>query len=289
MTSELKLASLIKTMTGVHIAPEKYYLFEHRFAGLMEDYAISNYSEMAEKIAERRDIRFIDRVIEQITTHETRFFRDEGVFKMIAGKIIPRWRAQRKNVTGFPQKLRIWSAACSTGQEIWSIAMLIAEHFPDLAEHCELLATDISSESLVRAKSGIYSPFEISRGMPPHLLLKYFNPEGASFRVRRTILPSVQFTPLNLLTDTFPHGTDIVLCRNVALYFSDADRATLFGRIRRQIALGGTLILGASESIEGNPESYRRHNEDGGVYYTFTPEAGIQTYYGFQKTVAQPD
>lgn len=282
MNSALKLASLIRTMTGVDIAPEKYYLFEHRFADLMQAYSISNYTEMAAKIAEQRDTQFIDSVIERITTHETRFFRDESAFRMIAAEIIPERRHRLP--------LRIWSAACSTGQEVWSLAILIAEHFPELAESAQIFATDISAESLNRAATGLYSPFEISRGMPSHLLLKYFYPEGSGFRVRRGILPSVRFAKLNLIRDELPLGMDIVLCRNVAFYFSRTERAALFHRIRNAIAPGGALILGASEALEDHPENHLRHNMSGAVYFTFpepAPEFAV-SLLGKKRLSEQP-
>ena len=257
MTAELRLASLVRSMTGVAIEPEKYYLFEQRFAPLMRDYQIENFHEMADKIAARSDCLFLDRVIEQITTHETRFFRDESFYTALERQILPEWLEKSATAESIlPRGLKIWSAAASTGQEIWSVAIMIAEHFPHLMGRVEFYASDISADSLKRAEAGVFSAFEISRGMPPHLLLKYFAVDGSDFKVRKERLPKINFFRMNLLADPVPAGMDIVLCRNVSFYFQADDRRRLFSRIQEQVNANAILVLGSSESLDNYLTDY---------------------------------
>lgn len=252
------IAAAIKKLTGLHIEPEKYYLFEHRFPEVMQQYKIADYGALLNAIENGHDIHLLSRVIEKITTHETRFFRDESIFDALAEQILPEWK-ERMGVPGTEMQyppLKIWSAACSTGQEAYSIAIMIAEFHPQLVKKVQIIGTDISEESVARAAAGEYTNFELSRGLPEKFRKKYFIDAGNGARVNKALLPPVDFRPMNLLQDASPDRFDIIFCRNVAYYFAAEARVELFQKMKSSLKQEGILILGSAESLSGILSDY---------------------------------
>ncbi|MBI3396542.1 MAG: protein-glutamate O-methyltransferase CheR [Spirochaetia bacterium] len=198
-----------------------------------------------------RDHEFTERVIDKITTHETRFFRDESIFDALVLQIIPEW-LERKGagpVQRGESPLHIWSAGCSTGQEPYSIAIMIREKFPALAGITSILATDISVHTLVKAERGWFSSFEADRGIPPHILSRYFDAHEGGYLVKQHVRDMIQFKKHNLIADPYPAGMDIALCRNVCIYFTETQKRGIFERLARSLKVDGTLILGTAESL----------------------------------------
>lgn len=247
------IATAIKKLTGLHIEPEKYYLFEHRFADVMREYKLTQYGELLAAIEQGSDRHFLSRVIENITTHETRFFRDESIFEALAQQIIPEWKEAHAipgDTLQYPE-LKIFSAACSTGQEVYSIAMILAEVHPTLVKKVRILGADISEESVAKAQAGEYTEFELSRGLTERYRKKYFTPIAGGARIDKTLLPAIEFRPMNLLADAMSERFDIIFCRNVAYYFEPEARTALFEKMKRALVADGVLVIGSAESLSG--------------------------------------
>jgi chemotaxis protein methyltransferase CheR len=253
-----QIAAAIKRLTGLNIEPEKYYLFEHRFPEVMKEFAIADFTALLVEIQRGVNLKFISRIIERITTHETRFFRDESIFDALSEQIIPEWK-DRSALVGetidYPP-LKIWSAACSSGQEVYSIAMMLAEHHPQIAKKTHILATDISEESVARAAAGVYTEFEVSRGLPEKFRKKYFTQAEGGVKVKETLLSAMEFRTMNLVQDVFSDTFDIVFCRNVAYYFAPDTRAELFRKMRSAVKKNGIMVLGSAESLDGSLNDY---------------------------------
>jgi chemotaxis protein methyltransferase CheR len=249
-----KLAATIKKLTGVNIEPEKYYLFDHRFADVLNEFKLESLDRLLAELQTKNDAKLVSRVIEKITTHETRFFRDESIFDALVEQIIPEWKDRNVMAgTGGLQypPLKIWSAACSTGQEVYSIAIMLSEFHANLSSKIQILATDIAEESVEKAKAGTYTDFELSRGMPEKFRSKFFESAGGKGTVRQNLLPSMTFRAMNLLSDPQPEKFDIIFCRNVAYYFAQDARKQLFEKMRASLKRDGILVLGSAESLNG--------------------------------------
>jgi chemotaxis protein methyltransferase CheR len=203
-------------------------------------------------------------VVEAMTTNETFFFRDKIPFGQFRDAMVPRLIATR---TG-RRRLRIWCAAASSGQEPYSLAMSLKEMGERLAGwRIEIVATDISIEVLEKARSGIYSHFEVQRGLPIGLLLKYFTQIGDNWQIAPAIRTMVDFRPLNLLADFAHLGTfDVVFCRNVLLYFDQETKSRVLERVARSMEHDGYLVLGAAETVVGLTDHFRPLAEHRGLH-----------------------
>src|SRR5690242_17833838 len=203
-------------------------------------------------------------VVEAMTTNETFFFRDKLPFEHFRDTIMPellRARANRKSI-------RIWCAAGSTGQEPYSLAMCLKEMGAALAGwRVEILATDLSQEVLEKSRAGIYSQFEVQRGLPIQLLVKYFRQIGELWQVNSDIRAMVQHRQLNLLHDFSQLGQfDVIFCRNVMIYFDQETKTNIFGRLARTIEADGFLVLGAAETVVGLTEAFKPIADRRGLY-----------------------
>ena len=207
------------------------------------------------------------KVIDAITTGETSFFRDTSPFDLLQHKIVPDLidRRTRANGNGRIIPVRIWSAACSTGQEVYSTAIALKEVLLDLNRYdVRILGTDISDKAVAHASYGHYSRLEMDRGMPADKIAKYFVAEGQAWKIRDELRALATFRTMNLLEPFgFPARFDIIFCRNVAIYFSEQDKIRLFQAIARVMAPDGYLIIGSTESIanlcpEFEPKRYLR-------------------------------
>lgn len=245
-----KLAEIVERITGVHIQPDKYYLFEHRLAEVLREFHIADFTALIAELGRNTPPPLLSRIIEKITTHETSFFRDEKIFSALAEQIIPEWK-ERNRLEGKSPKypcLHIWSAACASGQEPYSIAMVIAEHHADLSDLTKIVATDIAADSLSRAAQGCYSNFELSRGLSENYRKKYFTPRDKDAVIRKDMLPTIEFCRHNLVADTIPEKYDIIFCRNVLYYFSEETRRAILTKLKNAIKPDGILVLGSAES-----------------------------------------
>jgi len=242
------VGTLVKRLCGIVIGETKGYLVETRLGRLAEELAGGSYIELCRIAA--RDAAVQSRFIDAITTNETLFFRDDSPFDVMRHRVIP-MIADRNAGGPEERRIRIWSSACSTGQEPYSLSMILHELLPDIeAWDIRILATDISEQALRHAETGVYSQLEVDRGMPEALLGKYFVPEGDDYRITDRIRSLVNFQRLNLLLP-FPRlgPFDIVLCRNVAIYFEAEVQRDLFVRLSETLVQDGYLFVGASESL----------------------------------------
>ena len=250
----LLLSKYICEISGMDIDPGKAYLFETRLGGMLEELSLPSYGALYDRAVADRTKTLEQQIIDNISTNETLFFRDEKPFNLLEHKLIPDLIDKRRSMChGRPVPIRIWSAACATGQEVYSIAMILKTLLPDMSGYdIHLLGTDISSKAIARASLGKFTSFEVERGLPQAKLDCYFIRRGNNWVVRDEIRAMVSFRKLNLLNPLGPIGLfDIILLRNVAIYFNIENRKKLFEKICRALAGDGYLIIGATESLSG--------------------------------------
>jgi chemotaxis protein methyltransferase CheR len=237
----------LKARSGLSLTAEKQYLVESRLAPVCRRFELEDLSALARGVKTGRDTDLEKAVLEAMTTNETFFFRDKAPFDLFRDVLLRRYLASR----GGARRLRIWCAAASSGQEPYSLAMLLREAAPQLAGwQVEIVATDISTEILEKARSGLYSQFEVQRGLPIQFLLKYFTQVGDHWQIAPQIRSMVSFRPLNLIKDFGHLGTfDIIYCRNVLIYFDCATKSEVLERMANSMATDGALLLGAAETV----------------------------------------
>jgi chemotaxis protein methyltransferase CheR len=258
------LRSFLKARSGLALTSEKRYLVESRLGPVCRRFELDGLSELLAGLKNGRDADLERAVIEAMTTNETFFFRDKAPFDLFRDVLLPRYLRNRAST----RRIRIWCAAASSGQEPYSLAMLLSEAAARLAGwHVEILATDISTEVLDRAKAGLYSQFEVQRGLPIQLLLKYFTQVGDQWQVAPQIRSMVDFRCLNLIKDFGLIGTfDIVYCRNVLIYFDGPTKADVLKRIANVMAPDGALLLGAAETVLGLTDALSPDMTNRGLY-----------------------
>ncbi|HLG82686.1 MAG TPA: protein-glutamate O-methyltransferase CheR [Bradyrhizobium sp.] len=270
------LRRLLKERSGLDLSADKQYLVESRLAPLARRAGLSGIPDLVQKMKGSAEALVKD-VVEAMTTNETFFFRDKVPFDHLNGTILPALlpaRAARKS-------LRIWSAASSTGQEPYSIAMCLKERAAELAGwRIEIVATDLSQEVLEKSKAGIYSQFEVQRGLPIQLLVKYFKQTGELWQLNPDIRGMVQHRQLNLLQDFSHLGKfDIIFCRNVLIYFDLETKLSIFERLSRMLEADGTLMLGAAETVVGVTDAFKPHPDRRGLYQP-NPARGARPGFG---------
>jgi chemotaxis protein methyltransferase CheR len=246
-------AKYIRNISGIALDESKAYLIETRLEPLLRDIQASDYDDLYRRVRDDRSAGLRRKVINAITTNETSFFREGTQFELLRHKLIPELVDQRRRSRVTPIPIRIWCAACSTGQEPYSVAIMLKELLGSLqAYDIRILGTDISDQSIAKASYAYFSQLEIDRGMPVNLVGIYFERKDDKWKVRDEIRSLVTFRCMNLLEPiSMPGDFDVVLCRNVAIYFVEADRIRLFSNVGRMLAPDGSLILGATESIGG--------------------------------------
>ncbi len=264
-------AKYIFDLSGIHLGEDKSYLLESRLTPLLNAAACRTYGELLDKARVDRTCDLQRRIIEAISTNETYFFRDDTPFALLRNKIIPDLidrRSLQYSKTRIP--IRIWSAACSTGQEVYSIAMTLLEMLPDPCRYeISILGTDISDQVIARASYGKYNQFEIARGLPLPYRHKYFTPVAGEWRIKDQIRVMVQFRKLNLMAPFSElNGTfDLIFCRNVAIYFTLPDKIKLFQKLGQALRPDGALIVGGSETLSGIAPEFAVCRYLRGVYY----------------------
>lgn len=243
------ITGLVNDLCGIALDHTKSYLIESRLSQLLQRENCKSYVELARKAKQITQTALQTEIINAITTNETLFFRDRAPFDALQHKILPEIIDNRAH-GAFPKRLRIWSAACSTGQEPYSIAMTIREMIPDAHQwDINILATDISDAAIKHASRGVYTSYETDRGLTPQLLSKYFIGEGKNWRIRDDIRGMVKFQRFNLLQPLNGMGLfDVIFCRNVAIYFTPEVRTALFRRIAAVMQADGAFFVGSGES-----------------------------------------
>jgi chemotaxis protein methyltransferase CheR len=261
------LAAYIYSICAVSLDQSKAYLIEGRLGKLVEETGCGSFSRLVDRAKSEPGRSLERRIVDAITTNETLFFRDTAPFDLLRHKIAPDLM-DRRSRTG-AARVRIWSAACSTGQEIYSIAILLKELLGDPDRYgVQLLGTDISNEAVARASRGMYNATEIARGLSAPLRDKYFTPTSDGWHIRDEIRAMASFKHQNLMGDLTPLGKfDIIFCRNVAIYFSEADKISLFRRLERALEPGGYLVIGAMESLNGLCPQFEPKRHLRSVYY----------------------
>lgn len=228
------------------------HLFDSRLVRLLRNHGISRLQDLVHYLRTTRDLELERSVAEAMTINETSFFRDQRPFELLRTELLPGFIARRRSV----RALRIWSAACSTGQEALSIAILLREHFAELAPwNIVIEGTDISAEVVQRARAGRYHRIEVNRGLPARYLVKYFENEGEDWVARSDIRALCHFRLANLCKPPLPwtQPFDVILLRNVMLYLSPETRKTLLDSLHGVIATDGILLLGSSEQASDSP------------------------------------
>lgn len=260
--------TLLHELCGIYLDNSKSYLVESRLGELARRHQCSNYEDLVRKVRLGSDPGLKTNVIDAMTTNETLFFRDESPFEALKYKALPESIDARAK-TAFPKRLRIWSAACSTGQEPYSIAMTIAEMIPDFPKwDIQIVGTDICDTALKQASRGEYSAFEVERGMKPALLGKYFQKVGTAYKVHDSLRSMCSFKPFNLTGPLSALGQfDIVFCRNVVIYFSATTRRDVFRRISEIMPPAGYLFVGAQESLADLGPKFQPHRHCKSTYY----------------------
>jgi chemotaxis protein methyltransferase CheR len=266
------LADYIYSICGIHLDQSKSYLIESRLSELLRPAGVARYGELPAKARADSTGALERRIIDAITTGETSFFRDQSPFDLLRHKLIPELidSRMRRGMAAMP--IRIWSAACSTGQELYSIGITLRELFgPSGKYDIRLVGTDISPHAVARASRAVYNVIEIGRGIPEALLARYFTREHDGWKVRDEVRALASFRSINLLRDfSFLGQFDIIFCRNVAIYFNAADKAALFGRMEKALAPEGCLIIGGTESLSGICPGLEAKRHVRAVYYQRT-------------------
>ena len=278
------LCRLLKDRSGLVLTRDKAYLLESRLLPVARKRNMKSLDELIVALRGRPEGELVRDVVEAMTTNESFFFRDIKPFDQFKGFVLPQLlksRAARKSI-------RIWSAACSSGQEPYSLAMILAEEKANLPGwSIEIIATDLSTEILEKAQAGVYSQFEVQRGLPIQLLVKYFKQQGDRWQIDPAIRGMVKFRCLNLLDDFTPMGTfDVVFCRNVLIYFDQATKASVLLRIRQVMPEDGFLYLGGAETVLGITDRFKPIDGQRGVYQLSEPPARSALDGGVQRTVA---
>ncbi len=259
-----QLSNLLKDETAVVLGNGKEYLVESRLTSLAREEGFGTLSDLVDTVLRRSNPALNKKVLLALTTNETSFFRDLGPFELLKSSVIPDL-IQRRSAT---KSLTIWSAACSTGQEPYSIAMLIRDSFPQLAEwKVQILASDVNPLVVERARSGVYSSLEVNRGLPVKYLVKFFSQSGDKYEVQSELKSMACFFEQNLITPWNVPQIDLMFMRNVLIYFDTATKQSILEQVKGILAPDGYLFLGTAESpfrivegfekVEGAPNVYR--------------------------------
>lgn len=267
------LRKFLYERSGLSLTPDKSYLLESRLAPIARRLKFKALPDLIAQMRIRADEALTIEVVEAMTTNETLFFRDRWPFERFSQMILPQMMEANKA----SKRIRIWCAACSSGQEPYSLAMLMAEagHLLN-GWQVELIGTDISEEMLTRCRKGWYSAFEVQRGMPPELLKKYFTKDGDGWLISDKLRQMVKFRNFNLLGDpTAPGaglaGLDLIFCRNVLIYFDETTRKQVFAGMAKIMKPGGFLCLGGAETVIGISDAFRILPGERGLFGVNTP------------------
>ena len=252
------IAALLEQRTGQQIAANRAWRLETSLKPLLRDVGLETIDALVDQLRTRRDPALSDKVVDALLNQESSFFRDAPVIDAVVAAV-----AERDALSG--RRVRIWSAGCSRGQEPLSLAILLEER--GLGRSVEIVATDVSHGALASARSGRFSQFEIQRGLSMHRMVKWFTVEGGEWAVDGQLLSRIAFRQHNLVSDAPPPGGfDVVLCRNVMLYFDPGVRRRVFDGLLRAVRPGGLLVLGAGETVIGQTDAFEPSEDWRGFY-----------------------
>jgi len=259
------IRTLVSARAGIVLESGKEYLVEARLAPIVTRLGLPGLGDLVSRLRYEPRSGFESHVVEAMTTNETTFFRDSAPFEALRKQMLPGLIQARRTST----QLRIWCAAASTGQEPYSLAMLLAEHFPELASwDVQIIASDFSLTVLDRAKAARYTQFEVNRGLPIQYLMKYFQKQGTDWQLKRSIADRVEFKQINLI-DRWPlfPPLDMVFIRNVMIYFDVETKKQILQRIRQVLRPDGYLFLGSAETTMNLGNEFTRAELDlAGIY-----------------------
>lgn len=258
------LSKLLNERSGLQLAGDKQYLIENRLLPVARQHNCGSIGDLVAKLKQFAEEPLRQRVTEAMTINESFFFRDKTPFDRFQDTVLPLMQKAR----GASRRLRIWCAAASTGQEPYSLAMMFKQAGNEFAGwRIEILATDISTDVIEKAKSGLYTQFEVQRGLPIQYLLKYFKQDGDQWRIDQSIRDMVQYRQHNLLDDFSVLGMfDVIFCRNVLIYFDTKTKQDVLTRISRSLVKDGHLLLGAAETVVGFTSLFMPMPEKRGLY-----------------------
>lgn len=259
------VCTLVRRKSAIELDEAKAYLIEARLNPMARRHGFPSTTEMIRTLQTLPKPEMERQLVEAMTTNETSFFRDAHPFEAMKSTVVPnamRCRSSQKSLT-------IWSAACSTGQEAYSIAMLLREQFPELAQwKVQILGTDLSDDVLAKARAGRFSQVEMNRGLPAALLAKYFRRDGMHWELSPDIRGMASFSKLNLIERWPPMPQiDIVFLRNVLIYFSPETKKSILAKVRATMAPHGVLFLGAAETTMGLDNAFEREQVNNSVFY----------------------
>ena len=248
------LRRCLKDRSGLSLSADKQYLVESRLLPVARKAGLGSLPDLVTALRRGDDDALMTKVVEAMTTNETFFFRDKAPFETFRSTVLPALLSARRA----SRSLRIWCAAASSGQEPYSLAMMLKELGDELLGwRVELIATDLSGDVLEKARQGIYSQFEVQRGLPIQLLIKYFNQVGDMWQIAPEIRAMVKFQRINLLADFAWLGVfDLLFCRNVLIYFDQPTKTETLDRLTRAVAADGYLVLGAAETVVGLTDGF---------------------------------
>ena len=260
------LKDFLKSRSGIVLSTDKLYLVESRLTPVARDLGMSGIDELISTLKNSTDEDLRTRVTDAMTTNESFFFRDQTPFDTLRDHVLPEIIAARK--AKGQERIRIWSAACSTGQEPYTIAMMLLENEAKFGSmKYEIIATDLSTEVVDKAKEGLYSQFEVQRGLPITLLVKYFEQVDEQWRISDKIRNMVRFQTFNLLDSYGLLGNfDVIFCRNVLIYFDQDTKAGILNRMADIMPADGALYLGGAESVIGISSDFKPVTGLRGVY-----------------------
>ncbi len=255
------LRAYLRKTSGLVLDTDKAYLAENRLQAILRRENLSGMEELVLRLERGGSARLAYDVMEAMTVNETYFFRDKVPFSKFRDVMLPHLIARRSH----ERRLRIWSAACSSGQEPYSLALILADAAPMLRDWTiEILGTDLSEAVLEKARAGLYEPFEVKRGLPDAFLSRFFQNTGKQWRISKPIRDAVTFRRFNLLDDFSSLGRfDVIFCRNVLIYFDVERKIDVFARLGQALLPDGYLVLGACESILATSGSPFRALADG--------------------------
>lgn len=260
------VAKLVQERSGIVVSEDKDYLVVSRLTPIAREQGHEDVNGLVEDLRRRRNGILETRIVEAMTTNETTFYRDVHPFRTLQKELIPELIEARKE----DKTLAIWSAAASTGQEVYTLAIMLRERFPELRDWKLVLhASDLSAQVIDKARSGRYAQHEVNRGLPAAMLLKYFTKDGQHWQLKDAIREMVTFREVNLI-GRWPHDYprfDLVLLRNVLIYFDTETKVDILKRLERRMAPHGILLLGAAETTMGLDGTYERVNAGTTTYY----------------------
>ena len=250
------VAQILAKGSGLSLGEGKEYLVESRLAPVAASLGLPDVPDLIRRLRAKQDQALVQAVCEAMTTNESLFFRDNLPFETLKSVVFPDLAKTRQA----KRRIRIWCAAASTGQEPYSIAMTRSLHAPSLADwEVEILATDLSQAALERARNGVFNHFEVQRGLPVTVLMKFFTQVPSGWQVNESIRRGIIFRQLNLLDPLAPLGVfDVIFCRNVLIYFDHATKASVLERMARVLAPDGYLFLGGAETVVGITDAFDR-------------------------------